>query len=51
MQEKGGEGLNDDAVTGQSGEEELCDRLCSITSSGCLTTEGQKMSVLMPEEG
>ena len=51
MQEKGGVGLNDDAVTGQSGGAELCDWLfCSITSNGSLTTGEQRMSVRMPEE-
>lgn len=50
MQETGGVGLNADAVTGQSGGEELRDRPCSITSSGSLTTGDQMMSVLMPEE-
>lgn len=51
MQKKGGVRLNDDAITGQSGGGgELCDRLCSITSNGSLTTGDQRLSVLMPEE-
>lgn len=43
-------GLNVDAVTGQSGGEELYDRLCSITLNGSLTTGDQRMSVQKPEE-
>lgn len=50
MQEKGGVRLNDDAITGQSGGEELCDRLCSITSNGSLATGDQRLSVLTPED-
>lgn len=50
MQEKGGVGCNDDAVTGRSGGEESPDRLSSIASNGYLTRGDQRTSVLMPEE-
>lgn len=48
MQLKGGVSLSDDAVTGQSGGEELRDQPCSITSSESLTTGEQRMSELSP---
>lgn len=48
MQEKGGVGLNDDAVTGRSGWELLRDQLCSTISDGSLTTGGRTKVVAMP---